>query len=272
MIAIVMYKEANWISIASILLSMLSMASKSFIFSIMFAINMKQLFLNWLCAITDFFGIFVMVSWVFYEPKSHEINGSIDLSDAFSVIQTVWFYKLFYILIPIFFISLILLFGTGLLGTDFRWIKKKKYPFYASVCKLVIQLIEITLRWIFYMISSFLMLEILAWTILPGILYVLGTDRWMDGGVYTKSSTLQFWFGLIDWINGAQTHRVGSRWNGYTAFTKKQDKIMRLCAVNSILLQRERLAEDWTMRLYLEENLKENQYLGVTMRYFVVLK
>ena len=51
LIAIVIYKEANIISIISILLSMLSVASKSFVFSVAFALNLKQLLFNWLCAI-----------------------------------------------------------------------------------------------------------------------------------------------------------------------------------------------------------------------------
>merc|ERR1719295_1794171 len=100
MIAIVTYNEANYISIASILLSMLSMASKSFIFSIAFATNMKQLFFNWLCAVTDFFGIFVMVSWVFYQPENDE------LSDAFHIIQSAWYYKVFCIFPTIIVVSI----------------------------------------------------------------------------------------------------------------------------------------------------------------------
>ena len=51
LVAIVIYKEANIISIISILLSMLSVASKSFVFSIATALNLKQLLFNWLCAI-----------------------------------------------------------------------------------------------------------------------------------------------------------------------------------------------------------------------------
>eukprot|EP01083_Nonionella_stella_P150456 479297_1 len=47
MIAIVVYNEANVIAIISILVSMLSMASKSFIFSVASAITIKQLMWNW---------------------------------------------------------------------------------------------------------------------------------------------------------------------------------------------------------------------------------
>ena len=58
------------------------------------ASNMKQLFFNWLSAVTDFFGIFVVVCWVFYEPTDE------DLQQAFSVIQNVWLYKLYIFVIP----------------------------------------------------------------------------------------------------------------------------------------------------------------------------
>ena len=70
MIAIVAFQEANVLSIISILLSMLSVASKAFVFSIATALTPQQLLFNWLCVITDFFGIFSAVSWTFYALKT----------------------------------------------------------------------------------------------------------------------------------------------------------------------------------------------------------
>eukprot|EP01083_Nonionella_stella_P193652 714971_1 len=68
MVAIVYFQEANLIAIISILLSMLSVSTKAFVFSIATALNLKQLFFNWCCAVTDFFGVFFAVTWVFYTP------------------------------------------------------------------------------------------------------------------------------------------------------------------------------------------------------------
>ena len=61
LVAIVIYKEANIISIISILLSMLSVASKSFVFSIATALNLKQLLFNWLCAIRYSFIHYILL-------------------------------------------------------------------------------------------------------------------------------------------------------------------------------------------------------------------
>eukprot|EP01084_Bolivina_argentea_P310325 536961_1 len=74
MCSIVIYNETNIISILSILISLLSVASKSFVFSMGSATNIKQLLFNWLCAVTDFFGIFFVVCWVFYEPNDDHLK------------------------------------------------------------------------------------------------------------------------------------------------------------------------------------------------------
>ena len=94
MVAIVVYKEANIVSIISILISLLSVASKSFIFSVAFALTLKQLFFNWLSAISDFFGLFCVVSWIFYQPEDEQ------LKHAFVVIQAVALYRIYYCTIP----------------------------------------------------------------------------------------------------------------------------------------------------------------------------
>ena len=67
--AIVYFEDWNLIAIISITISMASVAAKSLVFSVAGAINIKQMAFNWLCAITDFCGIFFVVSWVFYVPK-----------------------------------------------------------------------------------------------------------------------------------------------------------------------------------------------------------
>ena len=73
-IAIVYYKEYdNYISLSSILLSLLSVCVKSLILTQ--GINTLLRIFKWLCAVTDFFAIFVMVSWAFYSTNDHDSNG-----------------------------------------------------------------------------------------------------------------------------------------------------------------------------------------------------
>jgi len=63
-VAIVYYQEANYISIISILLSMFSVMTKSLILSQ--GIDKWTFIWTWLCAVTDFFGIFFILTWAFY--------------------------------------------------------------------------------------------------------------------------------------------------------------------------------------------------------------
>ena len=70
MIAIVYYDETELINIISILISLLSVAAKSLIFSK--AIIFSVFIFNWLSIVTDFFGIFCSLSWVFYNPNDSQ--------------------------------------------------------------------------------------------------------------------------------------------------------------------------------------------------------
>ena len=86
-------QNASTIAICSIMLSMLSVATKSFVFSVGIAIDSKSLLFTWLCAVTDFFGIFFLVSWMFYNPSNVIMVGdSMSLAgfDLFPIIGNVW--------------------------------------------------------------------------------------------------------------------------------------------------------------------------------------
>ena len=86
-IAIVYYQEANYISIMSILLSMFSVMSKSLILS---QGAEKYTFIwTWLCVVTDFFGIFFTVTWVFY--TNDDIHG--EFLGYFSIFGEIWIWK-----------------------------------------------------------------------------------------------------------------------------------------------------------------------------------
>ena len=255
MVAIVIYNEANIISIISILLSMLSMASKSFVFSIGLASNIKQLFFNWLCAITDFFSIFVAVSWVFYKPLNDE-----SLINAFDLFQTIWLYKLYICVFPFIGVVSIGMHISGMYEIVEPIWRKSGHSYFAVICGGFCAFIVVTFLWICGCIASVLAFEILHWTFLAFALWALGTDRFTN-----EKSALQFWYTLIGWINSAKTHRVGTRYKGCVSFTKQQDKIMRICVVNHTLLKREYFPKDRQLKQYLEKNEHENQYMNVTM-------
>ena len=84
MIAIIYYQEPSTIGIISILLSLLSVATKALMFSQ--AVVFSVFIFNWLSLVIDFFGIFCMLSWVFYNP---------DNSGIITQWGYIWIYQVF---------------------------------------------------------------------------------------------------------------------------------------------------------------------------------
>ena len=93
MIVIVMYNKANGIAILSILLSMTSVSTKALIFSK--SIDSKVFLFNWLCATADFFAVFFVISWVFYDVKIDTGNETSFLN-SFTFIGQIWLYNVKY--------------------------------------------------------------------------------------------------------------------------------------------------------------------------------
>ena len=61
LIAIVYYQDTELINVISICISLLSVATKTMVFSV--AIDYRVFFFNWLSLMCDFFAIFAIVSW-----------------------------------------------------------------------------------------------------------------------------------------------------------------------------------------------------------------
>ena len=94
LVAMVYYKETNIISIGSILLSMTSIMTKTFIISQ--GVEWKSFLFCWLCVITDFFSIFFVVSWIFL--SNDYING--DFLGYFSIVGELWCWKIGVSILP----------------------------------------------------------------------------------------------------------------------------------------------------------------------------
>ena len=116
----------------------------------------------------------------------------------------------------------------------------------------------VTFLWICGLIAFALVLEISAWLYPAGTLHFLGAERFSQ-----NKSSLDFWFSLIDWIDSARKHHVGSSYAGCTSFTKQQDRTMRLCSVNHVLLETREFACDEALLEYLSAQKKQSQYMGV---------
>ena len=89
MIAIIYYQEPTIIGIISILLSLLSVATKALMFSK--SIVLSVFIFNWLSLVIDFFGIFCMLSWVFYNPDN---NGIVTEWGYIWIYQAIGFWAL----------------------------------------------------------------------------------------------------------------------------------------------------------------------------------
>ena len=262
MAAIVIYEEANIIAIISILISMLSVASKSFVFSIASALTMRQLFLNWLSGITDFFGLFFVVSWVFYKPNDEY------LQDAFAVIYNVWLYRIYICTLPLVGFSSIFVY----VGISYdEWPQRDITSTCVDLCcSRFILMFGMAIVWMCGVVGSTLAFEIMTWVWPCGVLWILGTNRFPDSKIASE-----FYFTIIGWIKAAQKHHVGSKYKGYTSYTKYQDKCMRLSAFHSIILRDKNIRYwSWDKKKdsldtkcieYLDKELEYSSYMNVTM-------
>eukprot|EP01083_Nonionella_stella_P163472 538142_1 len=124
MTAIVYYQEAHAVAIISILISMLSVSSKSLIFSR--SIDPLTFIWNWLCCVCDFFGIFFTIAWVFYNPHNDGTLSSTDdtIFGGFSLIGQIWIFKMLICVVP-------LVSYTGL-GASLYWFCQTFYDSYGD--------------------------------------------------------------------------------------------------------------------------------------------
>lgn len=213
--AIVVYNEANIVSIISILISMLSVSSKSFVLSIQFSMNIKTLFFNWFCACTDFIGIFFAVSWVFYDSQYQVI----------SIMAYFWQIKVLCSVVPLVFGISIGLYWKGLYEL---LISMDSNSIISSCCGCFAAFLMVTLLWSFGMILGCLALEISTFLFIAFPMFVIGSYR-----MPTNADQNQLWLNVLSWINSSHSHKF----HHTISLTKKQDKIIRIGCVNKIMIE-----------------------------------
>eukprot|EP01084_Bolivina_argentea_P013195 24738_1 len=213
--AIVIYKEANIVSIISILISMLSVSSKSFILSIQLSINIKTLFFNWLCAVTDFIGIFFAVSWAFYDSEYATI----------SMISTIWQMKLLFTVIPLVF-CISVGFYYKVITEIYKSLSDTNSIIYL-LCWYFSSFLMVTGVWAFGLVLGILALEISTFLWIAFPMFVIGSIR-----MPTNAESNKLWLNILSWIKSSQTHK----YDNIFSLTKKQDKIIRICCINQIMI------------------------------------
>eukprot|EP01083_Nonionella_stella_P235939 829138_1 len=174
--AIVYYQEANAIAILSILISMASVMSKSLILSK--GVEKYTFIWTWLCAVTDFFGIFFTLTWVFYSHDS--LNNH--LFGYFNIFGMIWLLKTAVsILLPV-ALALTVFFLVGYLsGLGFiimQMIIDMQYPSYCEAFGY--SLLWLTFAPVCAILFAFcasLAAEVLCFAIIALLVYSISTDR-----------------------------------------------------------------------------------------------
>lgn len=214
--AIVIYNEANIVSIISILISMLSVSSKTFILSIQFSMNIKTLLWNWICCVADFIGIFFAVSWVFYETESQAIN----------TIGNIWLFKVLLCVVPLVFVFSVGIYYEGLRNLidniDTRHCVSGCFGIFCAW--LMVQIL-----WGFGMILGTLALEIFNFIFIAGPMFLVGSVR-----IPSNADKNKLWLDVLEWIKSANKQKF----DDILSLTKSQDRIIRICCINKTVIDK----------------------------------
>ena len=128
---------------------MFSVCSKSFIFAVAGSYNIKTLIFAWLCAVIDFFAIFFIVSWVFYNPNNNDNNDNSNdgiFNFSYSILGQIWVWKIIIGIGPMVSIGSIIGFIIGIVGARGEFTDR-----YTSCCEnaiiTAISTIIVTMLW-----------------------------------------------------------------------------------------------------------------------------
>ena len=212
--AMVYYKETNIISIGSILLSMTSIMTKSFVISQ--GVEWKSYLFCWLCVITDFFSIFFIVSWIFL--SNDYINGN--FLNYFSFVAEMWFYKVGISILPPILAAPVayVLFGFWFAIYEI-WRGNEYEPWWFQIMIILAFVIFgnglLVAGYFIAAVVFGLLAEIFCFTIVAGFVFIfLTADRW-DYQTKTVSKVVKE---MLDFISDAS----------YT----KNDRIIRILCLN----------------------------------------
>lgn len=200
----------------SILLSMLSVSTKSFILSVVTSFNWTSAILNWLSCVTDFFGIFFIISFAFYVPPSDDVENI----NPFQTIQYVWIISILCTIIPFALI--------GSIGMNTYWTWRLSREYWCGFGFFV------QLAWIVGLCITIMGMTISCFVLIAGMMAFNGLANRTSNGYCTN-----FYLPLIPWIRNARKSKIKDDKDDNDAFiiTRKQDKIIRICCINRVLFE-----------------------------------
>ena len=216
MTALVYYNEPNWISIVSILISLSSVCSKLLLLVLQGQSHgWKFPLWIWLCFVSDFLGIFFIVSFAFYTP------AIIEYQQYFLTIRSIVCWE-FIICIAPFIVG-------GAMGINIYWIikKSKNKPWTA-----VFWIPSYTFLMIIGVCIVSLTMQIFAcWWAGLAMAWVTTSNR-----LPSKEEHEKFYRNLLKWIIH-ESKEVRNTKNEII-LTKRQDKILKICVINKALLHK----------------------------------
>eukprot|EP01083_Nonionella_stella_P272207 922883_1 len=216
LIAIVYYNDShNYVSIFSILLSMISVSTKSFILSVKVSYNWKSALFNWISCLIDFIAIFCITSLIFYVPTSVE-----EQHNPFQTLQQIWFYSTCITVVPF------TLVGSTVLACV--------YLFHNPECDFdcLVILVLIFALWIIGLCVATMLMCIAGFAAFSLLLIYSGSTRRLG-------KTADFYMPLVSFINNAKRVYVSDYYEEESALTisKTQHKVIRVCCINRVLLE-----------------------------------
>ena len=255
-IAMIYYQEQNWISTGSILLSLTSVVTKSFVFSR--GVEWRSYIFCWLCVVTDFVSIFFLVSWLFLSHSQH-ING--DFLGYFGTIGEVWYYKVLIGILPLIVIQWI---GCVLYGLWWCWNAMLNN---IDCCEGVAWfLIFITIGNTLLLIGIAVM-EICCFTFLTIFIYQwLTVNRWDFQDKYVSNIIKE----IITFVSNSYKFDTTNNDTNHNNSNYYNDRIIRILCVNYSYLYNFETFYEESMRDKLPKEIKDERKskhprLGISM-------
>ena len=281
MFAIVYYGESNLLTIGSIFLSLISVSSKSLIFCVYIANDFISILFYWICMIIDFFGIFFVVCWVFYDYSNNDNDDVFtnEQQNAFDIVSSLWMYKVFYFVTPFVatFAVMVIYKNTEVLRLDSGFCSHPCIP----IMLIIIYPIMVCMGVVIFEITNFMFVVFIICR-----MYTLRYPATEKG--------LNNWYSLLDWVDtGANGYNLSNFVSsedededvnagkymlkaGSVKFklhrdqtvpfvcSVKQDRIIRICCINYVLNENRRPARrDSHLYRFLEEEM-DTSFVNVT--------
>eukprot|EP01083_Nonionella_stella_P021394 59342_1 len=199
--AIVYYNEPNFVSIFSILISLISVCGKLLLLVSTDFRGYKMKLFVWLCFVIDFFGVFFIVSFAFYTPTHHP-----EYQSYFVFIRNMYLYELIICTLP--FVAI------GSCAMHLYWTIRSTIssPRFA-VCAFM----GITLMWIIGVSFTLILMQILCnWWFGLMIIWQATGERVPYNRVGKKFFSRQ-----LHWVLDSKT---------------KRQKIVKICVINHVLM------------------------------------